>query len=141
MKRNWMSTKAEIFGKQIPLPGVLFLLLCTLVVFGFSVRQAWQNIDQWKTFNSNRKYYTQEHPNFQLEYPTTWKYDIYQGYFRSTYDVWADFGGFGSGLQLYWRSIENPTINEFSLWGQEIIEIYQGYNVSQLQDVLVGVED
>jgi len=138
MKHNSASTKKPVLGKQILL---LLILFCTLAAISLGVVRYWQNFDHWQTFDSNGKYYTQAHPDFKLEYPPTWQDEVYQGYFRSTDDVWANFGDFDSGLKLYWRPIENPTINEFSLWGQEIIEIYQGNNVSQLQKVLFGVED
>ena len=138
MKHNATSTEKPVLGRQILL---LLILFGTLAAISLGVVRYWQNFDQWQTFDSNGKYYTQTYPDFRLEYPPIWHDEVYQGYFRSTDDVWANFGGFDSGLKLYWRPIENPTINEFSLWGQEVIEIYQGKYVSQLQNVLVGVED
>jgi hypothetical protein len=138
VKHNSTTTKKPVLGKQILL---LLILFGTLAAIILGVVRYWQNFDQWQTFGSNGKYYTQAHPDFRLEYPPTWHDEVYQGDFRGTDDIWADFGDFSANLRLYWRPLENPTINEFSLWGQEIIEIYEGNNVSQLQNVLVGVED
>lgn len=143
MNGNWKSIKVGVLGKEIPLLWVLFIVL---IVGGFSLVQTWQNQGKWRTFDSRGKFHTARHPDFKLDYPATWDSDVYQGYFRSTENVWADFGGNEfyttfSGLLIYWRPLSNPTINELSTWGQEIIEVYKGYNVSQMEEAQVGVED
>lgn len=83
---------------------------------------------------------TNETYNFSIEYPADWHaYSYGENGSRISSLMRAQFIGQGS-VFVFQQSVENPNLEDAVAWGKPRIQRNDGYDLSPLQEVQIGVD-
>ena len=137
MKNNWREQYLFVFGQKVPLPFLLAVILAIIILSSLSYLI---NLGKWQQLKSDQYGYI-------IEYPSTWHVRTYgENGHRGSIFMRADFGDINPIMPSYAYLYEQPIESDTSLsmlakWGEIIIDRQDGYNLSELETVTIGVDN